>query len=58
MFSKDRLSNKPVFSLNDDHLDVVDEFDYLVELRFDFSGKFAQNKKCLIVPVRKAMLAL
>ena len=47
IFSKGKLRNKPGFMLINDHLEVVDDYDYL-RVRYNFIGKFAKNKKRLI----------
>lgn len=43
--------------LINNHLEVVDDFDYL-GVRYNFNGKFAKNKKRLIDQARKAMFFL
>ena len=55
IFSKGKLRNKPEFMLNNDHLEVVDDFDYL-GVRYNF--QVAKNKKRSIDQVRKAMFSL
>ena len=57
IFSKGKLRNKPDFVLINNHLEVVDDFDYL-GVRYNFNGKFAKNKKRLIDQARKAMFSL
>ena len=42
--------------LNNDHLEVVDDFDYL-GVRYSFNGKIAKNKKRLIDQARKAVFS-
>ena len=43
--------------LINNHLEVVDDFDYL-GVRYNFNGKFAKNKKRLIDQARKALFSL
>ena len=57
IFSKGKLRNKQDFMLINNHLEVVDDFDYL-GVRYNFNGKFAKNKKRLIDQARKAMFSL
>ena len=45
IFSKGKLRNKPEFMLNNDRIDVVDDFDYL-GVRYTLTGSLLKTRKC------------
>ena len=57
VFNKRKIANKPVFTLNGEILNVVDEFTYL-GIIFTHNGSFCKNRIKLLEQGRKAMYSM
>ena len=57
IFSKRKMENPPLFTLNDEVIEIVDSYSYL-GLITNYNGSFVKTKSKLIEQARRALFAV